>query len=129
MWQKVSFFQGIQLVWIQSFPALRQVALPKLKSPVCLTILPIIRGRRYGSMSFPRALVQSETQTAFSRIWIWLVRSTSYNYKGLPQVLHNFYTSFHKTAQIEPHNKILLSSIVLNISYKIKQFPAIIMWR
>ena len=58
-----------QEFWIQNFPSPRLVTYPRLKSPVCPTILPIAGRRIYGFIPFPRVLALYEMQTALSRIW------------------------------------------------------------
>ena len=57
------------MIWIQSFPSSRPVAIPRLKSPVCPTILPIPAWRIVGFMTFPMVLA--------SRIWTRVVLSIS----------------------------------------------------
>ena len=78
MWHVGQFFSGVQLVWIQSFPSSRLVALPKLKNPVSF-ILSVTERRRDWFMPFPRALVQREIQIALSRIWTQFTNSISYD--------------------------------------------------
>ena len=56
-----SIFCGIMIAWIQSFPSLRLVALPRLEKPYWSTI--------YLFMPIPRALTRSETRTSSSKIW------------------------------------------------------------
>ena len=66
-------------VWIQSFPSPRLVASPRLKKPVCPTILPIAGGRIIGFIPFPRVLVLCEMQSVSSRIWTRVAVSISYD--------------------------------------------------
>ena len=54
---------------LNSFPSLWSVAIQKLKSPVCLTILPIVGGRIVGHTIFPRVLALCEMQSDWFRIW------------------------------------------------------------
>ena len=66
-------YNCLELVWIQSLPSPRQVVISKWKNPIYSTILPIAGGRRDGFLPFPGAVVQSEIQTALSRIWTWVM--------------------------------------------------------
>ena len=68
MWLKVNFSSEVKQVWIQSFPTPRLVAIPRLKSLICLTILPTARVRIVRFIVFPRVFVLYEIQTASS--WI-----------------------------------------------------------
>ena len=60
-----------------SYP--RPVAIPRLKSPVWPTILPIAGGKIVGFIPFPRVLMLCEMQTASSRIWTHFTESISYD--------------------------------------------------
>ena len=62
-WDTSSILMGVQLISILSFPSPRSVVLPKLKSPVCLTI-----GEKDRFMPFPEAL--EGIVTVLVRIWI-----------------------------------------------------------
>ena len=53
---------------LTGFPSPRLVASPRLKNPVCLTILPIAGGKIIGFIPFPRVLVLCEMQSVSSRI-------------------------------------------------------------
>ena len=77
--RSVNFFNGIEQVWIQSFPSPRLVALPRLKNLVCPTILPIAGGRIIGFIPFPKVLVLCEMQSVSSRIWTRITVSFSYD--------------------------------------------------
>ena len=55
------FLSGVKLVWIQSFPSLWLVLLPKLKKPSLTYYLSIAGERTDGFMPFLRAFVWSET--------------------------------------------------------------------
>ena len=66
-------------VGIQNFPSPNLVAILRLKSPVCPTIVPIAGGRIVGFIPFPIVLVISEMQTALSSIWTRVTVSIFYD--------------------------------------------------
>ena len=72
------FLSGVEQVWIQSFSS-RPVAIPKLKSPVCLTILSIAGGKIARLITFPKLFVLCGIQTALSRIWTRVSVSISHD--------------------------------------------------
>ena len=68
----------VQLVWIQSFPSPKSVAIPRWKIPVGLLFTPCGWGRRRdGFIPFPRILVLSELQIASLYMCIPIYRSVS----------------------------------------------------
>ena len=71
--QGLFFYAG---VWIQSFPS-RFIAILRLKSLVCPTILPIAERIIAGFMPFPKVLTVCEMQIALSGIWTLV--TTSYD--------------------------------------------------
>ena len=54
----------------RDFSSPRIVALPRLKSPVCRTIYPLLLAFRFVLIGFLR--VRTETQTATSGVWTWV---------------------------------------------------------
>ncbi len=66
------FLSGVQLVWIQSFPSSRPVAILKLMSSVYPTIYPLLEGGIVGFIPSPRVLALCEMQT-------WLGRRVNIN--------------------------------------------------
>ena len=62
----------------RDFPS-RLVTIPRLKSSVCPTILPIAGGRIIGFILFPWLLALYEMLTDLSRIWTCVFISISYN--------------------------------------------------
>ena len=89
IWYKVNF--KAKLVWIQSFPSLKMVALSRWKRPFCHTIypLPIVGGRTSQFMLFSGALALSEKQTASSRIWTQVSDSIPYACNSYIQCICN----------------------------------------
>ena len=75
---KVKFYTEFNWL-IQSFPFPRLVAIPRLKSPVCPSILPIARERIVWFIPFPRVFAQCDMQTDSSRIWIWVIVSVFFD--------------------------------------------------
>ena len=71
------FLSRVKLVWRQSFPFPRLIALSKLKNLICL--FTHSWGRTDGFMPFARALVKSEKQAALSRVWNRVADSISYD--------------------------------------------------
>ena len=56
---------------------------------ISLSYYSLITGRRTdGFMPFPRALAQSEMQTASSRIWTWVAYTISYNDNYYTKLTH-----------------------------------------
>ena len=66
------------LVWIQSFPSSRSVAILKLKSPVCPDIYPTSRLKIVRFISYPKVLALYEMQTASFRIWTRVAKFISH---------------------------------------------------
>ena len=63
----------------KSFPSPGSVAIQRLKSTVCSTILPIAEKRILWFIPFPRSLASCEMQTDSSRIWTYLTISIPYD--------------------------------------------------
>ena len=70
------FLNGVEQVWIQSFPF---PSLTKAEEPSLPYYLPIARGRIIGFIPFPRVLVLCEIQSVSSRIWTRVTVSIFYD--------------------------------------------------
>ena len=74
-----SIFKQSRIVLNSEIFFSKSSCLTKAKEPNLHNYLPIVEGRRKGFMLLQRALVQSETQTASSRIRTWAADSISYS--------------------------------------------------
>ena len=118
MWHKVTFFSGLQLIWIQSFFSLSSCH-TKVKKPCLPKYLPIAVGRIVGYMPFPRLLVWREKQTVYFydvTLKVPLIFIDSRKWTGL-KFWNRFYTFNFQVHTVETRNfQIFLSQFWVLIS-------------